>query len=229
MCYFWFAGPMRRATVVTVISESTKSELKRWVGALADKVVVIPCCVRSEFTAERKAFNETAPVALQVGTGWNKNVQRVAESLTGTGCRLEIIGELTESQRTKLKASGTCFTELGTISHEAVCEAYRRCDFVIFASVYEGFGLPIVEAQSIGRPVITSNCSSMPEVAGDAALLVDPHSTASIRGAVMEIIKHPEVRESLIEKGFENIKRFSPEVVAASYGSIYERVLHAPR
>jgi glycosyltransferase involved in cell wall biosynthesis len=225
MRYFWFTGPMRRASVVTTISHTTKSELKKWVGSLADKVVVIPCCVRPEFVAQPKTFNETSPVALQVGTSWNKNLERVAESLVGIGCRLEVIGELTDSQRSLLKANGTCFKELGRISHKEVCEAYNRCDFVIFASLYEGFGLPILEAQSVGRPVITSNCSSMPEVAGGAALLVDPHSTASIRDAVVQIIQSANIRESLIDKGFKNVRNFSVEGVASSYSRIYEQVL----
>jgi glycosyltransferase involved in cell wall biosynthesis len=99
MRYFWFIGPMKRAAVVTAISQCTKEELRKWVGDLADKVEVIPNCFRSEFRAVPQAFSKKAPVALQVGTGWNKNVERVAQSLRGTGCRLEIIGILNDEQR----------------------------------------------------------------------------------------------------------------------------------
>ena len=113
------------------------------------------------------------PVVLQVGTGWNKNVERVAEALRGTACRLEIVGSLSETQRTALHGSGVPFRELGRVGDEELVAAYHRCDLLIFASVYEGFGMPIVEAQAVGRVVITSNCSSMPEAAGDGALLVD--------------------------------------------------------
>jgi glycosyltransferase involved in cell wall biosynthesis len=227
MRYFWFTGPIRRAALVTTISQSTKDELRKWVGALADKVEVIPNCFRAEFKATPQNFNSNAPVALQVGTGWNKNVERVAQSLSGTGCRLEIIGILDAVQRAILKASGVVFTELGQISHDAVVEAYRRCDFVIFASFYEGFGLPILEAQATGRPVITSNRSSMPEVAGEGALFVDPESTASIRSAVDSLLHDKGLRTSLVEKGYQNVERFRPSVIAEMYAAAYQRILQS--
>jgi glycosyltransferase involved in cell wall biosynthesis len=124
-----------------------------------------------------------------------------------------------------LNESGVVFTELGQISHDAVVEAYRRCDFVIFASLYEGFGLPILEAQATGRPVITSNRSSMPEVAGEGALFVDPESVVSIRSAVDSLLHDEGLRISLIEKGYQNVKRFHPNVIAAKYAAVYERIL----
>ncbi|MDB4508410.1 glycosyltransferase, partial [Akkermansiaceae bacterium] len=128
--YFWFVGPMRRAAIVTTISEVTKNELQKWVGSLADKVVVIPNCVRSEFTPDAKPFNKGNPVVLQVGTGWNKNVERVAESLQGTTCRLEIVGTLSEEQRATIMATEVPFCELGRLSDEELVTAYRRCDFL---------------------------------------------------------------------------------------------------
>ena len=216
---------MKRSAVVTTISQTTKDELRKWVGDLADKVVVIPNCIRSEFRPNPQAFSTDAPVALQVGTGWNKNVERVAESLRGTGCRLEIIGLLNDAQRATLNTSGIEFTELGLITHDAVVEAYRRCDFVIFASLYEGFGLPILEAQATGRPVITRNCSSMPEVAGEGALFVDPESTVSIRSAVNSLLCDQALRISLIERGYQNVERFRPNVIADKYAELYERLL----
>ena len=93
--YFWFTGPMRRAAVVTTISQATKDELRKWVGPLADKVVVVPDCVGEEFAYDPKPFNQECPVVLQVGTKWNKNVERVVEALRGTGCRLEVVGKET--------------------------------------------------------------------------------------------------------------------------------------
>jgi glycosyltransferase involved in cell wall biosynthesis len=227
MRYFWFTGPMKRAAVVTAISQTTKDELRRWVGDLANKVEIIPNCVRSEFKPTPKKFPKDAPVALQVGTGWNKNVERVVESLSGTGCRLEIIGILNDEQRANLKASEVVFTELGQISHDAVAEAYRRCDFVIFASLYEGFGLPILEAQATGRPVITSNRSSMPEVAGEGALFVDPESAVSIRNAVDSLLHDEGLCTSLIEKGYQNVERFRPNVIAEMYAAVYQRILQS--
>jgi glycosyltransferase involved in cell wall biosynthesis len=225
--YFWFTGPMKRAAFVTAISQSTKDELRKCVGDLADKVEVIPCCVLSEFRPTPKKFPKNAPVVLQVGTGWNKNVDRVAESLIGTGCKLEIIGTLNNDQRAVLKKTGVDFLELGQLSHDAVADAYRRCDLVIFASLYEGFGLPILEAQATGRAVITSNRSSMPEVAGEGGLLVDPESIISIRNAVNSLICDKRLRDSLIQKGYQNVARFSPQVIAEKYAALYERILQS--
>ncbi|MEO5714666.1 MAG: glycosyltransferase family 1 protein [Luteolibacter sp.] len=223
--YFWFTGPMRRAAVVTTISETTKNELLKWMGPLAEKVVVVPNCVGSEFTASPKPWPENEPLCLQVGTGWNKNVERVAEALRDTGCRLEIVGRLTDSQRMAINATGVPWRELGRISDEELVAAYHRCDFLMFASLYEGFGLPILEAQATGRPVITSNLSSMPEVAGEGALLVDPMNPLSISNAVKSVISDATLRSRLIRDGFENVTLYRPESVARRYEAIYRKCL----
>ncbi len=222
----WFVQPMRRAAVVTTISKTTKDELRRWVGALADKVEVIPNCVGAEFSPYCKPFNQECPVVLQVGTAWNKNVVGVARGLTGIRCRLEIVGELSSSQRAALDSTHVAYKELGRISDDELLQAYRRCDLVVFASLYEGFGLPILEAQAIGRPVVTSNLSSMPEVSGGGALLVDPSDSQAIHGAVTQLISDPTLRADLIHAGFDNVARFRPEAVARRYEAVYARVLN---
>jgi glycosyltransferase involved in cell wall biosynthesis len=98
---------------------------------------------------------------------------------------------------------------------------------VVFASLYEGFGLPILEAQAMGRPVITSNFGAMREAAGDAALLVDPYSVEEIRAAILRIKNEPQLREELVRKGRENVERFRPEAVARQYAEIYRRLAPA--
>lgn len=86
----------------------------------------------------------------------------------------------------------------------------------VFPSLYEGFGLPVIEAQSCGCSVITSTTSSLPEVAGDAALLVDPHDVTAISAAMQRVIAEPALREHLIDRGFVNARRFSWEACAQS-------------
>jgi len=223
--YFWFTGPMRRAAVVTTISETAKNELRQWVGPLADRVKIIPNCVPSGFVFTPKEFSREAPLVLQVGTAWNKNVERTIAALQGTPCRLEIVGELTPEQRRVAEGSGVVYRELGRLSDVELMAAYRRCDLVLFASLYEGFGLPIVEAQAIGRPVITSNRSSMPEVAGEGAVFVDPESVSEIRSAVLAIVQQPDLREQLVAKGMSNAKRFQPQAVAAQYAALYRELV----
>jgi len=105
--------------------------------------------------------------------------------------------------------------------------AYRECDLVVFASSYEGFGLPILEANATGRPVVTSNVCSMPEVAGGAACLVDPFDVASIRAGVNRVLSDPAYRESLIVAGFENAKRFGAARIARAYADVYTNLAGA--
>jgi len=94
-----------------------------------------------------------------------------------------------------------------------------------FVSTYEGFGMPIVEANKIGRPVITANVSSMPEIAGEAALLVDPLNATSIKAGILKIIENDAYREKLIENGLINAGRFDGNHLAQKYFKLYEKVL----
>jgi glycosyltransferase involved in cell wall biosynthesis len=95
---------------------------------------------------------------------------------------------------------------------------------VVFASLYEGFGLPIIEAQAIGRPVITSNYGAMAEAAGTGAILLNPADSSSIRAAILRLIADPDLRSDLIAKGFENVLKYRPEAVARAYAAIYAEV-----
>ncbi len=85
-------------------------------------------------------------------------------------------------------------------------KSIKRCDILFFASTYEGFGMPIVEANIVGRPVITSNFYSMPEVAGDSALIVDPYNIDEIRNGILKIINDDVNRNELIKKDLRILK-----------------------
>jgi glycosyltransferase involved in cell wall biosynthesis len=95
---------------------------------------------------------------------------------------------------------------------------------VIFASTYEGFGLPIIEANAVGRPVVTSDIYSMPEVAGDAACLVNPFDVSNIRTGVLRVIQDESYRRKLIENGFKNVERFKPNAIAQQYLELYKEL-----
>ena len=226
----WYVWPVRRAAVVTTVSETTREDLCRWLGpGLAAKVQVVPNCVRAEFVASPKTLDRAAPVVLQVGTGWNKNLAGVAEALRGLGCRWRIVGPIHDDQRAMLEASEVDYECLGRLGDEELAEAYRQCDVLVFVSLFEGFGLPILEAQATGRPVITSNRSSMPEVAGEGAVLVDPEQVAEIRAAILRVVTDPVLWQSLVARGFENVAKFQPVAVAQRYEMIYKKFLPAPR
>ena len=220
----WFRLPSLSSRMVTTISHAMKAEIAELAGIRPEKVRVVPNCVRGEFSPDPKPFSTREPVILQVGTGWNKNLEGVGRALRGLDCRLVIVGEPTPAQREFLEIQGIRYKALGRVPDPVVLEAYRNCDLVVFASVYEGFGLPIIEAQAVGRPVITSNHGAMAEAAGEGALLVDPSDPLSIRQAVRRIIADPDVRADLVAKGFGNISKYRPGAVARAYAALYDEV-----
>jgi glycosyltransferase involved in cell wall biosynthesis len=224
----WYTLPARHAGYITVISEETKRELLRQVKIVPEKVRVIHCCVAPRFTYTPQPFN-TKPNILQVGTTDNKNLLRLAQALKGIPCRLTILGRTTDEQAICLKLNNVEFQNVVGLSSDEVVELYKKSDLITFASTYEGFGLPIIEANAVGRPVITSNLSSMPEVAGDAALLVDPFDISAIRSAIHAVISNSDLREALVQKGLENIKRFSPQIIAGRYAELYRDVARGAR
>lgn len=224
---FWLYLPVRRAKFVTVVSEYSKERLLAATGIAAEKVVVIPNCVSfSEEDFRPKAhLNKAAPVLLQVGTKKNKNLPKVIEAIKGLPCKLLILGKLTEEHLQLLESDGVSFENYFGLDHAAVVDLYYRADILLFVSTFEGFGMPILEANALGRAVITSNITSMPEVAGEAAVLVDPYRASEIRAAVERLVVDDSYRNGLVAAGLKNVQRFRPEAVAAKYEALYTSVL----
>lgn len=222
----WFEWPIRRARWVTTISHSAANDLKEFCRFDHRKLKVIPVAIseRYQFTATEPL--STPPKLLQIGTAPNKNLPRLLTAIEGMDVELCIIGKLSSECTADLKSRGIRYRNLYNISEDEMLEEYRQADIVCFASLYEGFGMPILEAQATGRPVITSNRYSMPEVAGDGALLVDPESPESIREGLMTLIQSSQLREHLRRKGLENIRRFAPEHIAQEYAVLYQQILN---
>jgi len=144
--------------------------------------------------------------------------------LKGVTCKLSIVGVLTDQQKIELEENNIDYSNVVNISNEELKQQYEDSDMLAFVSTYEGFGMPIVEAQIVGRPVITSNLLSMPEVAGNAALLIDPFNVEEIRSGVMKIISDVAYRNDLIEKGRNNAIRFSVETITNEYAELYRQI-----
>lgn len=222
----WYRLPVKRSAMVSVISESTKKELLHYLKCDAQKIRVIYNCVSEDFIEAPKKFNSRKPVILQIGTSENKNLLRVAEALTEISCHLRIIGELSPLQIAVLHETATKYSFVSNISNVQIVKEYQRCDMLVFVSTYEGFGLPILEAQATGRPVITGNIMSAQEVAGDAACLVDPFDVAAIREGIIKVIDNPMYRNELIRRGLENVERFRPKKISAKYMTLYKEIVY---
>jgi glycosyltransferase involved in cell wall biosynthesis len=220
----WYDLPIRRSAVVTVISEETKRQLMRHVGVPAEKIVVIPVAVSPTFRPNPRPFCDHCPTILHVGTAVNKNLPRLIDALRGVPCRLKIIGKLAEETRCQLREAGIAYESAADLTEAGMYQAYCDADLVSFVSTYEGFGMPIIEAQWVERPVVTSKCSSMPEVAGKGACLVDPFDVQSIRQGILRVFGDAGYRAKLVEEGRKNRERFSLEKVARMYLEVYERV-----
>jgi glycosyltransferase involved in cell wall biosynthesis len=220
----WLDLPVRWTKFVTTISTAARDEIIELTNCDPEKVIVIPVAISSSFQHAAKPFNIDRPRILLIGTAPNKNLDKTLDALAGLPCELTIIGVIGNEIRSKLQSYSLPFENLVNLSHSEVLEQYHRADLLCFASTYEGFGMPILEAQATGRPVITSNTSSMPEVAGDAAHLVNPFVVDSIRSGVLKVIQDAPYRERLIQKGLENVKRFDPDRIADQYLSLYRRL-----
>jgi glycosyltransferase involved in cell wall biosynthesis len=112
----------------------------------------------------------------------------------------------------------------GYIPNHDLPAIYAKASFFLYPSIRESFGLPILEAMACGCPVLTSNTSSMPEIAGDAALLIDPLDPQELSNAILELLEKPELRQELIEKGFQRPPMFRYERGAEKVLSIYEGI-----
>ncbi len=220
--YFWLVLPVKVAGKVTVVSQHTKLKLLQKVSVDPEKIVVIPNPVSGIYRYTPKPFLKEKPILLQIGTKYNKNLEKLIPAVAGLSCRLTIVGKLSLAQRQLLEQHEIDYVNKVDLSNEALLQEYIQADIVTFASTFEGFGMPIIEANAVGRVVLTSNKGAMSEVAADAAMLVDPKSVEDIRRGIVELIQDDQLREQLIRNGRQNVKKYRPEAIAARYLALYE-------
>jgi glycosyltransferase involved in cell wall biosynthesis len=218
--------PVRHCRLITTISEATKKDILRFTGCPPEKLIVIPNPIADTIYYVPHQFRLQQPVILFVGTTDNKNILRTAEALVDIPCQVDIIGKLSAAQKEALHRNRIRYTEYSGISDEEMAAKYADADIVLFPSTFEGFGLPIVEGQKAGRPVITSNLSPMKETAGEGACLVNPYDSNAIRQGILRVIGDADYREQLLQAGFRNIERFSAAAIAKEYMLCYKRLLN---
>lgn len=218
--------PLRVSKHITAVSNATRDEILSHFPNARDKVRVIENPLIADFIpGPEKLFDTECPAILQVGTTKNKNIENLINAVRGIKCRLRIVGPLNANIKRELEATGIQYENVVSVDGAQIVEEYRNTDIVSFCSTYEGFGLPIIEAQAMRKPVITSALPPMNDIAGKGAVLADPFDPESIKSGIMKLIDDAEFRKSLIELGTENIKRFDPKSIADQYCKLYSQIL----
>lgn len=215
--------PLRRMKYITAVSNATKEEIEANVDGVAGKIRVIENPLDDLFRASEKArFNSAEPNILQIGTSPNKNLERLIRAVFGMNCRLTIIGVPDPRDEALLRELKIKYVTKSTLSDDELRAEYAAADIVSFCSLHEGFGLPIIEAQAMRTPVITSDLSPMRDVAGEGgALLIDPNDAESITSGILQLIENEDLRRRLVANGLKNIERFEKSAIAAKYAELY--------
>lgn len=217
----WFRLPMKSAHHVIAVSERTKEDILSRIDYPADRITVIPSVISPTYRRRESAPENVQPRVLHIGLADNKNLDRHAAALEGLGAHLRIIGEPSEAQHAMLHRHGIDYSYASRLSEEELQQEYAQSDVLLFCSTLEGFGMPIIEAQTIGLPVITSALAPMDDTAGDGAEYADPLDVLDIRRAIQAVIGNDTHRKELIERGFTNAERYSAVTAARRHAEVY--------
>lgn len=232
----------RRSRRVIALSQSTKNDLGRLFGIPEEKIEVVPCGVDPRFQPlnenlisqfrQRRRLPER--MILFVGTiELRKNVSLLLEAyaqikkdiphaLVLAGARgWGADGVMARAER--LGLADVIFA--GYVEQEELPLWYNAADLLAYPSLYEGFGLPPLEAMASGTPVVTSNTSSLPEVVGDAGILVDPRNGDEIANAMLKVLHDKGLQEEMRKRGLERAKRFTWQGAAEETVRVYEEVM----
>jgi glycosyltransferase involved in cell wall biosynthesis len=240
----------RRADAVITVSECSKRDIEKLLGLAPERIHVIGNAVDSSFFPVRDAWL-LASVRERYGIGprfilyfggfdMRKNVPRIIQAYGRLPERLRreyqlvIAGRysrlghpLYPDPREKVRELGldgsVVFT--GQIREQDKAPLYSAAAVFAFPSLYEGFGMPVLEAMACGTPVVTSNLSALPEVAGDAGVLVDPYEPAAISSAMEELLEDQSRREELSRRGLERARRYTWHQVAEQTVRVYKQIV----
>lgn len=237
-------GWLRRAACVVSVSNSTKAALIEYLGLEEERIRVVPNGVGPPFApVEDPASLENLAAKYRLPRGRKilhagahhaqKNLETLLRALRLLSASVPDITlvkvgwDLTPAQKDLARELGVAdrIVSLGAIPLEDLALLYGLCDVLALPSLYEGFGLPIVEAFACGTPVVASNIPAVREVAGEAALLVaDPHSAQDLAQSLEAVLTREELRRQLIVRGFQQARRFSWEEAARSLAALYGEI-----
>ncbi len=221
---FWFVLPLKNTDIVTVVSEFTRKKLIDYLGYPEHKIRVIYDPVKPVFQFTPKDKLHDVPRILQIGTGPHKNLKTLIEAAKGMKVHIDIIGYPDAQDTASLSQYNISHTIYNNLTDKQIFERYAACDILYFASLHEGFGMPIIEAQCVGRPVITSNYGAMLEVAKQSALLVNPLEPQEVRVALEQLIGNRELYQKMVTLGQENIIPFRIDIIARQYLEVYNEL-----
>ena len=236
----------RNASAIITISQSSKRDIINYFKVKSEKIYVIyPGYDDALFTAQQNSeaieiakqkLNIIGNYILYAGTlQTNKNIPRLIEAFTLLKERDQINHKLVLAGKpsagyddiTKAVRSSSANEDIiltGYVSKELLPGLLKGADVFVFPSLYEGFGIPPVEAMACGTPVITSNTSSLPEAVGDAGILIDPYDVTGLADAVYRVISDEKLRSDLRQKGLKRVKMFSWERAGREFLQTFELV-----
>lgn len=231
--YELFIKPaIKKSEKIITISNHSKENIIEWSGVPEEKVVNVSCGISQVFTHTGKKHTPGYPYLLHVGCSKShKNITRLLDAFSkakiDNTIRLILTCTLTPELHLVLKKNKlenrVIFSKI--LTEEALAAYYRGAIALLFPSLIEGFGLPILEAMASGIPVMTSTTAAIPEVAGDAAIMVDPYDVAAMIDGIEEIVDNAIVRIHLIGKGFNRVKLFSWEKTATQVQQVLDTIL----
>lgn len=219
--WVWYRLPLKYATKVVAISEATRKSLMKYTDR--KDIEVIHNAIDPMFFPHG-AFYNSKPQVLVIGTSPNKNLVRTIEALRGLDCQLHIVGPLDCEQTEALRKNEIAYVNSIGLSDIQILDAYLRCDIVSFISLFEGFGMIVVEANKVGRPVICSDISVLKEVAGEGAFFVNPTDVADMHRGFERVLSDSKLRKSLVEEGFKNAERFDVKKIQKQWLEFYKTV-----
>jgi glycosyltransferase involved in cell wall biosynthesis len=240
----WIAT--HRSSRVLTVSEASKRDILKYFRVPESKINVIYNAIDERFgeapddeevARVRERYQLNDPFVLYAGNiKPHKNLERLIEAfhMLRKGdlehVKLLIIGDEISKYATLRRAVHHYKLHkhvrfFGFVPDKTLAVLYRLASVFVFPSLYEGFGLPPLEAMASGTPVITSNVSSLPEVVGDAALLIDPYDAGAIAAAMRQVLTDPALREDLRRRGLQRVREFSWERSVRRVREIYGEVL----
>ena len=242
---FMISRAVKRSEYILTVSENTKKDLIKYFNADPNKIVITYNGVDKKFRCKEKSeyeylyskyrIDRNKKILLYVGNKKpHKNIAKLIKAmsllenkenytLVLSGKGFEGYNEL-ENLSDKLGLN-ELIIHTGIVSDEELVDLYNLADLFVFPSLYEGFGIPLLESMACGTPVICSNSSSLPEVVGDAALMFDPNDEVELARSIEGVLSNKQLYKELIEKGYKRVRKFTWEDCRRKTEEVYKNML----